>query len=144
MKARLLPVLMPMLVLGLCSCGKPEQSDAENEGPGTFWELRDDSQFTVVTDPRPPRTGPGQLKVDVSADDSSQKFSGTVEYRLAPTEQNTVPWQPMPKVREDGEGAMHFQAPITLTGGRVFIQFRVRDTGDRDFTELTDWAVEVK
>ena len=108
------------------------------------WQLLDDSIMTASVEPWPPKAGPCQLKIDITADDAEQKFAGTLAYRLAPKEENSLPWVPLSKLREDEDGNVYYGAPITLPKGTTFIQFRVRDKEDEEFTELTDWSVEVK
>ena len=108
------------------------------------WQLLDDSIMTARLEPWPPKDGPAQLKIDITADDAEQKFAGTFAYRLAPTEKNSLPWKPLTAQREDEDGNVYFGAPVTLPKGTTFIQLRVRDKEDEEFTELTDWNVEVK
>jgi len=160
MRIRLLLALI--LVTGLSACRKPTPSGkppAAGGGPSPSaaedaaekedmskadWQLLDDSIMTARIEPWPPKEGPAQLKIDITADDAEQKFAGTLTYRLAPTEENSLPWVPLSKLREDEDGNVYYGAPITLPKGTTFIQFRVRDKEDEEFTELTDWSVEVK
>ena len=50
----------------------------------------------------------------------------------------------MKKTGEDQDENVFFEAMANMPKGKVFVQFRVRDAGDPDFTELTDWFVIVK
>jgi hypothetical protein len=51
-------------------------------------------------------------------------------------------------VGEDKHGSVFFEAPVTLSKGAVYIQFRVRGAGEegynKEFIDLTDWKVEIK
>jgi hypothetical protein len=135
------------LVLCLCSCSQSSSSNqqpaseknkapsgsqaaAADEKAGTFWELLDKSDLKAVTAPWPPKEGAATLKVEVTANDDEQKFAGTVAYRIAATEQSSGAWQPMPKVREGQDKTMYFEAPITLSNGAAYIQFRVHGAGE--------------
>jgi hypothetical protein len=166
MKTRL--IVICSLAVCLCSCSQPtpsgkETSDvkkdagaggtspeqaAETDKRGTFFELIDKSDLKVVTDPWPAKAGAAILKAEVTADDDGEKFAGTVAYRLSPTEQSSAAWQPMPKVRDDKDKSVYFEVPITLNQGSVYIQFRVSGAGEKaynkEFTDLTDWKVDVK
>jgi hypothetical protein len=162
MNSRLFAICL--LSFALCSCGPTDQggkpandakqasngghSAAPGDKSGMFWQLLDKSELKVVTDPWPPKAGSATLKAEVSANDNEEKFAGTLDYRLSPTEKSTAPWQPLSKVREDADKSVYFESPITLTAGTVYIQFRVRPAGektsDKDTLELNDWKVEVK
>jgi hypothetical protein len=159
-----------LLVVGftaicLCSCSRssppdkqpnadakqaPAESEAaaKDEKAGTFWELPDKSELRVVTAPWPPKEGTATLKAEVTANDDSQRFTGSIAYRLSTTEQSSAVWQPMPKVREGNDKSVYFESPATLTKGAVYIQFRVHGAGEsaynKDHFDLTDWKIEVK
>ena len=115
---------------------------------GTFWELPNKADLRVVTAPWPPKAGSATLKAEVTADDDATKFAGTVAYRITATEKSSAAWIPMPKTSETGDKSLHFEAPVTLTNGTVFIQFRIHGAGEsaygKDHFDLTDWKVEVK
>jgi hypothetical protein len=138
----------------LCSCspsgssGDRKSADAaqtqKEDESKSDWQLHDDSNFIATIEPWPPAEGTATLKAEATMDDGDQKFAGTVAYRIAASEQSAAPWLPMPKVREDQDGSIHFAVPVTLAKGTAYVQFRVRDKGDKDFTDLTDWKVTVK
>jgi hypothetical protein len=119
------------------------EKTSEDDPFKTDWQLLDHSLFTATFEPSPPKAGVVQLKAEATRDDEDQKFLGTVDYRLAGSEENSEPWKPMPQVGEDEIGTVQFAIPVTLTNGTTYIQFRVRDYGDEDYTQLTDWKVEV-
>ncbi len=156
-------IFISVITLCLCSCSKPGPSNPQpdtkavttqagaapnQEQAGTFWELLDKSDLTVVTDPWPPREGAATLKAEVSTDDDDEMFTGTVAYRVAATEEDSTAWQPMPKVREGADKSVYFESPVTLSKGTVYIEFRVRGAGEsaynKDHIDLTDWKVEVQ
>lgn len=122
------------------SAAEPKQEDESKAD----WQLLDDSMFIATIEPWPPKEGAVTLKAEATMDDGDQKFAGTVAYRVAAAEQSAEAWKPMPKVGEDKDGSIFFATPITLTKGTVYIHFRVRDRGDKDFTDLTDWKLTVK
>lgn len=158
-------ILVVTLIACLSACGRPgnqntsRQSGAATPQAGTAAEqaddgldedstrqelyLPDDSVFLPTLKPWPPHKGPATLKATATMDDGEQKFAGTVRYRIAPTEQNSLEWLEMPRTGEDAEDVF-FEAPITLSEGTSFIQFRVQDAGDPQPTELLDWKIEVK
>lgn len=118
--------------------------EAAESSSSADWQLLDDSLFIAEIEPWPPRAGAATLKAEATMDDWEQMFSGTVSYRLAATADGFEPWQPLPRVRDDADGSVYFEAPVTLSEGTVFVQFRLLDSGDTDFTELTDWSIEVQ
>jgi hypothetical protein len=137
-----------VLGAGLCSCG-PSEPAGRGEGESkdaskTFWELRDDSMLSAKIDPAPPREGAAQLKIEITTDDNEQKFAGTLDYRMVPSGQTSMAWQPISKGRRDKEGSLHFDVPIHFAKGETSIQFRVRDKGEEEFAELTGWKILVK
>ena len=141
-------LLLSTLLLTSCTPPPPDAEPAAeetgiDEAEG-WWQLLDDSVFITKTDPWPPVAGQVVLKAEATEDDMERKFAGIVEYRLAAAEQNTEPWKPLPKTGEDEDGSVLFQTPITLAAGKTFIQFRVRDEGEAESTELTNWAVVVE
>jgi hypothetical protein len=117
---------------------------ARAEEKGTFWELvgLGKPDLKVVTDPWPAQAGAATLKAEVTADDDDQKFSGTLEYRIAASEKNAGTWKPMKQVRQDKDGSTYFESPVKLSKGTWYIQFRVKSRGKT--LELTDWNVDVK
>jgi len=140
----------------LCACsrsgsssddrGRAEASASETkqeEESKADWQLLDDSMFIATIEPWPAKEGAATLKAEATMDDGDQKFAGTVAYRIAPSETNSVAWQAMPRVREDADGSIYFQVPITLSKGTTYVQFRVLDKGDKEPTDL-DWKVVVK
>jgi hypothetical protein len=150
-------ILATAVAASLCACspsGSSNSSDDQKRADATEtpkedesksdWQLHDDSMFIATIDPWPPKEGAVTLKAEATMDDGDQKFAGTVAYRIAASEQSSEPWKPMPKVGEDKDGSLHFAVPATLAKGTVYVQFRVRDKGDKDFTDLTDWKVTVK
>lgn len=144
---QLLPLLLTLLLLISCTPPPDAKPPAEETGIDEaegWWQLLDDSVFITKTDPWPPVAGQVVLKAEATEDDMERKFAGTVEYRLAAAEQNAEPWKPLPKTGEDEYGSVLFETPITLAAGKTFIQFRVRDEGEPEFTELTNWSVVVE
>jgi hypothetical protein len=158
-------VLLCCFLTVLCSCSKSGSSDGsssnkpaasagdDNEAAsdskvGTFWELPDKADLTVAIAPWPPKAGSATLKANIDPNDDDQKFSGALEYRIGSAEQSSDPWQPMPRTSEDGKKVVYFEAPITLSAGSCYIQFRLQapDIGgaNKNQLELTDWKVEVK
>ena len=130
------------------------QSVATSEDPGqantdvaeesdAWWQLGDDSVFTATLDPWPPKPGVSTLNAEATEDDWEQKFAGTAEYRIAMVKDNDNPWLELPNTGEDEHGTKLFSAPVTLERGSAYIQFRLRDEGDSDFTELLDWQVDL-
>ena len=119
-------------------------ADSAESPASADWQLMDDSMFLANIEPWPPRAGAATLKAEATLDDWEQKFAGSVSYRVASSADGFERWQPMPKVREDAEGSVYFETPVTLNEGQAFLQFRVMDSGDTDFTELTDWSIEVE
>ena len=145
-------ILATIIAACLCACSpsdseEQKQADVsetpEEDESRSDWQLHDDSVFIATVDPWPPKAGGAMVKAEVTTDDGDQKFAGTVAFRIAPNEQNTEPWKPMPKVGEDKDGSLLFAAPVTLNNGTVYVQFRVREKGDKNFTDLTDWKVTV-
>ena len=150
-------ILIAAVAATLCACSpsgsssssgdqkRDDTSTTEKEDESkSDWQLHDDSNFIATIDPWPATEGTVTLKAEATMDDGDQKFAGTVAYRIASAEQNSEPWKAMPRVSEDKDGSIHFAVPVTLTKGAVYVQFRVRDKGDKDFTDLTDWKVTVK
>jgi len=156
-----------VLILSLCVCscspsGRETNSAADakqgsdsgkeattqSDKNGTFWQLIDKADLKVVTDPWPAKAGKATLKAEVTPNDDDEKFAGSLDYRLSPTEKSSAAWQPMPKVREDKDKSVYFESPITLTAGSVYIQFRVHTTGEKgsnkEVLELNDWKIEAK
>lgn len=121
-----------------------EQADDGLDEDSTRQELYlpDDSVFLPTLEPWPPQAGPARLKATATTDDDERKFAGSVWYRIAPTEQNSQEWLSMPRTGEDAEDVF-FEAPITLSKGTSFIQFRVQDAGDPQ-AELLDWKIELR
>jgi hypothetical protein len=119
----------------------PPQNEADE-----FWQLDDDSVLTVTLDPWPPRAGESKLKAEITSPghDPKLSFSGTVEYRIATTEENSKSWLPMKRIRKDRSNSVHFSETVTLTTGTVFIQFRVRAEWHEDFICLNDWSVSIR
>lgn len=108
------------------------------------WQLADDSVFFAAVEPWPPKAGAAMLKTEATMDDFEQKFAGNVSYRFAATMENSGEWQPLPRVREDEDGSVYFEAPVTLQPGSTYLQFRVLDAGDPEPTELLDWKLDIK
>jgi hypothetical protein len=108
------------------------------------WQLADDSVFFAAIEPWPPKAGAAMLKTEATLDDFEQKFAGNVSYRFAATIENSVEWQPLPRVREDDDDSVYFEAPISLQPGSTYLQFRLLDAGDSEPTELLDWKLDVK
>lgn len=117
-----------------------EQEDASK----CEWQLIDDSMFIAKIEPWPAKEGSATLKAEATIDDFEQKFAGTVFFRVASAEQNSEPWQEMPRGSGDDDESVYFQAPISLGKGKNYIQFRVQDQGDPEPDELGDWKLEVK
>lgn len=144
------------IALSLSGCGpsnsekppaKVDQATA-SQGDGqdgtTDWQLEDDSTFTVTIEPWPPKEGDATIKAAASMDDDDREFRGSVQYRVAASEQNSDPWKPLPQVGVDEVGDVRFAASVKLSKGTFFVQFRVRDKGDPKDTDLTDWKIDVK
>lgn len=122
----------------------PQSQSETKEEPGTFWQLHDDSVLSVAVEPWPPRGGTVHLKAEKTTNDGDESFSGTISYRLANSQENDEPWEPMPRVGDDEDGSIHFEVPVRLDKSPVYIQFRVGGIGKKDFTDLTDWKLTVK
>jgi hypothetical protein len=108
------------------------------------YQLLDDSILNASIERWPPNDGAARLSIEITPDDADQKFAGTLEYRIAPKEEKSLAWKPLKQLKEDEEGNIHFRTAIKLPKGTSFIQLRVRDKGDDEYTELTDWKVEVE
>jgi hypothetical protein len=123
-----------------------ETTPRSEERRGTFWQLGDDSVLEVTFEPWPPGSGEAKLKVELSPNghDPSISFAGTVEYRVASSEDNTEPWKPMKRGPRDEENNVRFSDSVTLTKGTVFVQFRVHPEWENDPTILKDWKIEVE
>ena len=132
----------------------PQESDRKTqtprehiEKPATFWELLNDADLRVVTEPWPPKPGACRLKVEMTAPDGGGKFQGTMAYRIAKRKRDSAAWQPLSRTSTDKYGSVYFEAPITLGKGTAYIQFRVRGAGEEmfrmDSLDLTDWKLKV-
>lgn len=123
-----------------------ETTRLEREEEGTFWQLKDDSVLEATFDPWPPTSGQAKLKVELSPNghDPSISFSGTLDYRVAASEENTEPWKPMKRGRKDEENNVHFSDSVTLTAGTIFVQFKVHPKWDSEPTTLKDWKIQVQ
>lgn len=158
-------LLVCCAALWMCSCSKSGSSDKPAAGqaaaapdkgagddsskPGTFWELLDKSDLKVVVAPWPPRPGAATLKAEVDPNDDGQPFTGTLAFRISPTDQeSSLPWHELPKGAVGQDKTVHFEAPINLAGGSCYIQFRVKGAGEaayeRNHIDLTDWKLDVK
>jgi hypothetical protein len=115
--------------------------DSDNDN---FWELNDDSELTAKIEPWPAPAGPATIVVEISPDDASKVFGGTLECRIAHSERNSDPWYPVKATRKDKDLSTHFSFPIKLRPGTFWVQFRVKEPTDKNYTELTDWKIEVK
>ncbi len=104
-----------------------ETTRPAREEAGTFWQLKDDSVLEATFDPWPPKSGQAKLKVEFSANghDPSVSFVGTLDYRVADSEENDEPWKPIKRGRKDEENTVHYSDSVTLTTGTVFVQFKV-------------------
>jgi ankyrin repeat protein len=120
-----------------------ELPKVETEQSGTSWEQNDSMVLGADIEPWPAKAGNANLKIEITKDDYSRSFSGTLEYRVARAEKNSDPWvRVFGKTDEDGE----FQATveIALSKGENIVQFRIKGKDDKDFTELEGWPIEVK
>ena len=124
--------------------GAAQPGEATNDASKMEWQLADDSVFFAAVEPWPPKAGAAMLKTEATMDDFEQKFAGNVSYRFAATMENSGEWQPLPRVREDEDGSVYFEAPVTLQPGSTYLQFRVLDAGDPEPTELLDWKLDIK
>ena len=68
---------------------EPKEEDVMVENSyETWWQLRDDSEFSVSFDPSPPIRGLLKIKAKASLDDWNQMFAGTVSFRTVSTERS--------------------------------------------------------
>ena len=118
-----------------------EETEAEDEFEG-WWQLMDDSILTATFEPTPPRAGKNKMLVEVTQDDFEENFGGTLAYRLSPAEESDAPWIDLTKLREDEDGTAYYEAEIDLPPGGAFVQFHLKDAGDEEFTDLTDWKLK--
>lgn len=109
------------------------------------WQLSDDSILEAALDPWPPQSGPAKLRVEISPNghDPTLPFSGTLEYRVASSSDNSETWKPMKRGRKDEENNVPFSDSVILTKGTAFIQFKVHPEWEQDSTVLKDWKFEV-
>jgi ankyrin repeat protein len=123
-----------------------ETTRPEPAEEGTFWQLKDDSVLEAAFDPWPPKSGQAKLKVELSPNghDPSISFIGTLDYRVAASEENTEPWKQMKRGRKDEENSVHFSDSVTLMAGTVFVQFKVHPKWDTEPTILEDWKIQVE
>jgi len=121
-----------------------ERESKSEEETGTFWQLQDDSVLSVVTNPYPPREGDTQLEVEVSENDHGQRFTGTIEYRVAASEENTEPWVRLSAGKVNEDGNVLFSDRMSLRRGTNVIQFRIRGKAEKDFTYPEGWRIEVR
>ncbi len=121
----------------------PESKTKAKEGE-TFWQLQDDSVLTAVIEPWPPSDENVQLKIEVSENNYNQSFSGTIEYRITRSENNSEAWLRLRGGENNEDGDVLYSVPIRLLRGANFIQFRTRGDGDNDFVYPEGWRVEVK
>jgi hypothetical protein len=111
--------------------------------PKPSWQLRDASTFSATIEPWPPKEGAATLKADATIG-ANGKFAGTAEYRLAAAPESSEPWKPLPKVSEDKNETVRFEAPVSLNKGTVYVHFRVSDRGAKDgFSVPTAWKITV-
>jgi hypothetical protein len=133
----------------------PHESDRKTqtprehiERPATFWELLNDADLRVVTEPWPPQPGVGRLRAEMTAPEGGGKFEGTMAYRIAKKKKNSAAWQPLSRTSTDKHGSVYFETPITLGKGTAYIQFRVCGAGEHmfrmEFLDLTDWKLKVQ
>jgi len=120
---------------------KPPPEDQD----GTSWQLRDDSMLEVTIKPWPPKTGLAKLKVEIGPNghDPDIPFSGTLEYRLAPSMEDSGPWKVMKSGRTDEENNVRFSDGVTLTQGTLYVQFRVHPKWHNEATVVESWKIEV-
>ncbi len=118
---------------------------AEKEESGTFWQLQDDSVFTVSIDPWPVRLGKAILSAEMASSDSVQDSIWKIEYRIVSLDDNTADWCPLfPADGHDDEGTVRFEGDIGFhSPGKYGVHFRIAGVGGTDVVELTDWDVTV-
>jgi len=129
-----------------CELPDSETTPPPEERRGTYWQLRDDSFLEVTLDPWPPKHGTSKLIVEISSNghDPDIPFSGSIEYRIAKTEESTESWTAMKRGRKDEENNVRFTESVVLTQGTMHVQFRVQPKWENEATLLNDWKVEVR
>ena len=122
-----------------------ETTPPPGETPGADWQLNDDSILEATFDPWPPKPGPAKLKVEISPNghDPTISFSGSLEYRLAASADNSESWKQMKRERKDEENNVRFSDTVTLSRGTLHVQFRVQPEWEKNPTVLKDWKIEV-
>ncbi len=122
-----------------------ETTPPPEEHRGADWQLRDDSILEATLEPWPPKAGPAKLKVEITPNghDPDIPFSGSLEYRLAKSEQSSEPWTVMNRGRKDAENNVRFSEPVVLPEGIIFVHFRVQPEWENESTILKDWKLEV-
>lgn len=113
------------------------------EKPGTFWQLNDGVVFEVTIDPWPPKEGVSILKAEITENDYEQNFDGKIEFCLGEAVETSGDWKSMTKIKKDEDGSVHFSNSITLKKGMTQVQFRIRNEGDKEFTDVECWKVAV-
>lgn len=141
---RLIALFLSVVCL-CCACksqlGSEEASDEPPKNE-TFWQLPDDSNLHVKTEPWPPRAGPVLIRAVADFGDSGFVGVKNVEYRLVPSGQAPGGWQPMSRTKFEAEEEAIYEARPSIGRGKVAIQLRVTMDGN-ETVELTDWTVDV-
>jgi len=133
---------------GKCASELPpsQTTPPPEDSRGTYWQLKDDSVLEAMFDPWPPKPGPAKLIVEISTNghDPTIPFSGSIEYRIAKTDENTETWLPMKRGRKDEENNVRFTEPVILTQGILYVQFKVQPKWENEASLLKDWRIEIR
>lgn len=131
---------------GKCASELPpsEITPPPEESSGTYWQLKDDSILEARFEPWPPKSGPTKLVVEISTNghDPAIPFSGSIEYRIAKSEESTEAWTAMKTGRKDEENNVRFTELVTLTQGILYVQFKVQPKWEKEASLLKDWKIE--
>jgi hypothetical protein len=130
------------VLVGFTFASLVRAKDKPNEGT---WRLVDDIDFEVTLDPWPATQG-GEVTIHAIAQgDPDTKFSGTVEYRIATTQNNDGPWTAMKQAAAKDKTDVAFEVKaMLLKAANVFVQFKIKETGQEKPMELADWAIDLE